>query len=179
MPPLPLPIHTKRLVIRRFHDSDLCGLHELHSDVGVAAYLSRGVRHLEEVKQALTRRMAPADIERDGDGVILAVVVVATGHLIGEVSLWLRDARSGSAEVGFALVPAAQRQGYAREAMTALLALAFDVLGLQEVFGTADQRNVASMTLMRRLGMQEHEEDRDGAPLVAFSITRQDWQRQS
>ena len=68
------------------------------------------------------------------------------------------SARPGatSAEVGlyWALAPAARGRGYATEAGRALVEFAFAELGLGRIVATTGYDNVASIGVMRRLGMR-------------------------
>ena len=75
-----------------------------------------------------------------------------------------------------------RRAGYASEAATALLEVAFGPLGLHRVFGRTDARNVASAALMRRLGMRQEAHLREneifkgawGDELV-FAVLEDEW----
>lgn len=65
--------------------------------------------------------------------------------------------RGGSLpEVGlyWSVAPARQRRGYATEAASALIAHAFSELNLQRIVATTDYANIASMGVMRKLGMR-------------------------
>jgi ribosomal-protein-alanine N-acetyltransferase len=59
-------------------------------------------------------------------------------------------------EVGlfYAISPSHQRRGYGSEAAQALVDYAFDSLHLKRVIATTDFDNIASMAVMRKLGMQ-------------------------
>lgn len=54
----------------------------------------------------------------------------------------------------YAISPAHQRQGYASEAAGALVDYAFNVLHLRRIIAETDYDNVASMGVMRKLGMR-------------------------
>ena len=56
--------------------------------------------------------------------------------------------------VGYALSQAARGQGYASEAVNALLEHAFRALRVERVFATTDQANTDSVKLMERVGMR-------------------------
>lgn len=45
-------------------------------------------------------------------------------------------------------------KGFATEAAAAVVAWGFETLHLQRIFATADARNLASIRVMRKLGMQ-------------------------
>ena len=76
------------------------------------------------------------------------------GCLIGDVLLFCHSAEHRGGEVGYVLAPGFRGHGYAAEAVSALLGLAFDDLGLHRVVARLDPRNVASARLARRLGMR-------------------------
>jgi RimJ/RimL family protein N-acetyltransferase len=173
------PIRTRRLILRPFVMSDLDDLHALHRHPDVARYLSRDRRSRGEVRDVLRRRMTMTQLADDGDGVVLAVARTADGRVIGEVSLWLRSADGRRGEIGFAFHPDAQGNGYAHEAVAALLDVAFTRLRMAEVHGRADSRNTGSATLMVRLGMAPLECPSGTAAtrhLTTCSTTARNWQ---
>jgi RimJ/RimL family protein N-acetyltransferase len=68
------------------------------------------------------------------------------------------------------------RRGYAVEAASALLDHAFDRLGWDAVQGSADAPNVASLALMRRLGMRPAgERPGEFGVIHVFRITAPEW----
>ena len=121
----------------------------------VVQYLYGEVLSRQEAADVLAERVALTSVREEGDCLVLAVERRADGRVIGDVALWLRSAEHRQAEIGFVFHPDAQGQGYAREAATALLAVAFGELGAHRVFGRTDARNEASAALMRRLGMRQ------------------------
>ena len=56
------------------------------------------------------------------------------------------------AEIGFTLAPAYQKQGFATEAVGAVLDRLFRVQGMHKVAAECDARNAASAGLLERLG---------------------------
>jgi len=54
----------------------------------------------------------------------------------------------------YALSPAYQRQGYATEAARGMIRYAFNTLRLKRIVATTTYDNVASMGVMRKLGMR-------------------------
>ena len=79
------------------------------------------------------------------------------------------------------------RKGYAREAATASLDLAFDRFGADEVIAMTVQRNTASWGLMQRLGMRRREEldfdnvefDEEDPVIIVYSVDRESWMDQN
>jgi RimJ/RimL family protein N-acetyltransferase len=148
-------IETERLLLRPWRDSDLDDLHAMRSRPDVVRYLYGDVRSREECAEMLAERRTQTSVAAEGDGLALAVERRQDGRVIGDLTLWLRSAEYRQGEIGFVFHPDAQGKGYAREAATALLGVAFGELGMHRVFGRTDGRNEASAALMRRLGMRQ------------------------
>lgn len=89
----------------------------------------------------------------------------------------------GMMEVGWRLREDAWGQGYAKEAATASLALAFDHFGVDEVIALTVERSTASWGLMLRLGMVRRADldfanadfDPENPQIIAYAITRDQW----
>jgi RimJ/RimL family protein N-acetyltransferase len=77
------------------------------------------------------------------------------GALIGTCTLFSFHTASRRAEVGYALGRPYWGAGYMVEALTALIAYAFDILDLHRLEADIDPRNAASAALLQRLGFQE------------------------
>jgi RimJ/RimL family protein N-acetyltransferase len=175
-------IETERLLLRPFRQSDLDDLHAIRSLPEVVRYLYGDVRTRDEVEELLAERAAMTSLDDDGDALVLAAERRDDGRVIGDVVLWLRSREHLQGEIGFVFHPEAQGHGYAREAATALLQVAFGPLGLHRVFGRTDARNDASAALMRRLGMRQEAHFREneifkgawGDELV-FAMLRSEW----
>lgn len=148
------PITTARLRLRPFVPGDLDALYDIQSRDDVARYLYWGPRSRDEVHTALSERERFTTLEVDGDTLLLAIDLRASGVLIGDVNLhWLRGPhRQG--EIGYVLHPTYHGQGYGREAAREMLRFGFEGLGLHRIIGRCDARNVASARLMERLGLR-------------------------
>jgi RimJ/RimL family protein N-acetyltransferase len=72
----------------------------------------------------------------------------------GDAGLCWLSATDREAEVGYTFSPAYHGKGYATEAATALVDLAFSGLGAHRVIGHLDARNTASAAVLERLGMR-------------------------
>ena len=103
-----------------------------------------------------------------------------SGRLVGLVGLvpslgpfgllpsWPEPGPRYRPEVGlyWAVAPSHRRRGLASEAAAALIAHAFAELHLARVVATTERENVASIGVMRRLGMRDRAEPRARAGLV-------------
>jgi len=85
-----------------------------------------------------------------------AVRTRSDNALVGEVMLLTRGA-PGTLEAGYWLHAAHTGHAYTREAVAALLPLAFETLGAQRVAFVCDERNHPSSAVARALGAVLHE----------------------
>jgi RimJ/RimL family protein N-acetyltransferase len=175
-------IETERLLLRPWRESDLDDLHAMRSLPDVVRYLYGEAHSRERSEEMLAESLTWTRVAAEGDCLSLAAERREDGRVIGDLSLWLRSAEHLQGEIGFVFHPDAQGQGYAREAATAVLEIAFGELGLHRVFGRTDGRNDASAALMRRLGMRQEAHFREnemfkgawGDELV-FAVLESEW----
>src|SRR5204862_7478299 len=90
----------------------------------------------------------------EGDSLSYAVVLKATGRVIGDVSVLWQSVQHETGEIGFAFHPDHQGLGYATEAAEAVLRFAFEELKLHRVIGRLEARNAASARVLEKLGMR-------------------------
>lgn len=146
----PRHLHTARLSLRAPLQGDADALFALHSDPEVMRYFSeppwldpeRATRQIDEDAAAFER----------GDFFRFAIVLNATGSMIGNCTLFSLHRQNRRAEIGYALQRAHWGKGYMGEALGALLAHAFNDLDLNRIEADIDPRNAASATLLERLG---------------------------
>jgi RimJ/RimL family protein N-acetyltransferase len=84
----------------------------------------------------------------------LAVEVVGSGVVVGDVGLAWTSQSHRQAEIGYTFDARHRGHGYATEAAAAMVELAFTGLGAHRVCGRLDARNRASARLLERLGMR-------------------------
>lgn len=115
-------------------------------------------------------------VERKDDGALLGFCGLKRSNQPG--------GPQGMMEVGWRLREDAQGQGYAKEAATAALDIAFDRFGADEVIALTVQGNAPSWGLMLRLGMRRREDldfaspdfDPENPLIIVHSIAREQWQ---
>ena len=148
---LPTPtLHTARLRLRPFNDTDANALFALHSSAYVLRYWDAppwSERVRAEKFITTCRQMA-----EEGTGARLAVASVSDEAFIGWCSLTRWNPNYRSASMGYCLDDAAWGHGYATEAARALLQWAFDTLDLNRVQAETDTRNAASARVLEKLG---------------------------
>ena len=152
--PLALPLRTDRLVLRPFTTEDRDPLYAFHSDPEAVRYVPYPPRTQEQVAEVLRRKAVNTELRREGDLLELAVLRADDQTLIGDVLLALRSVEHQTLEVGYIFAPAAGGQGYATEAVRALVDLAFSTVGARRVIARVDDRNRRSAALLERLGFR-------------------------
>jgi len=89
-----------------------------------------------------------------GTWVQIGIALATTDELVGDCALCLHADEPRVAEVGITLAPRHQGQGYATEALRALLTYCFQTLALHRVVAITDSQNTASAQLLARAGMR-------------------------
>jgi RimJ/RimL family protein N-acetyltransferase len=148
------PRRTARLAIRPATEEDLPGIFEYRRLPEVAEWLPRHPRTFESWLLTLDARGMLGStfvVERDGVPVGDLYLRVEDAWAQAEVA---EQAKGKQAEIGWILDPAHQGQGYASEAVRALLAHCFEDLGLHRVTAICFTDNEASWRLMERVGMR-------------------------
>jgi RimJ/RimL family protein N-acetyltransferase len=148
------PARTERVCIRPAEIADL---------PAVFAY-----RTLEDVARWMPNRPASYEdwLMQLGRGDVLGrtLVVEVDGRVVGDLYLhvedgWAqREVRAGGekaqAEIGWCLSPDHQGRGYVTEAVTELVRICFEDLGVRRLAAVAFAGNAASIRVMEKLGMQ-------------------------
>jgi RimJ/RimL family protein N-acetyltransferase len=146
-------IATERLRLRPLTRSDLEHRSENYQKrKDVVRYLRWEAHDHDESAENLEKRIALERLTRDGDGLIFAVELCATDgstdhRVIGDISLSVKSTRDAQAEIGWVFHPAVHGRGFATEAATALLGVAFRELGAHRVYAELDAANEASARL--------------------------------
>jgi RimJ/RimL family protein N-acetyltransferase len=100
---------------------------------------------------------------------VRAVVLRAPRRVVGNVGFHGPPDDQGRVEIGYGIVPAQRRQGYAREAIAGLTDWAFATGEARVCVASVSPRNTASLALVRSLGFRqvgEQIDELDGLELV-------------
>jgi [ribosomal protein S5]-alanine N-acetyltransferase len=100
---------------------------------------------------------------RTGTGYRFVARERTSRQFVAAVSLFDVHPEDRSAELGYALPRARWGQGYATEAVTAVLEWGFAVLGLHRVGAWVVEPNRASIAVLRRTGFRFEGRSREGA----------------
>lgn len=151
------PIATERLQLRPHDIADADAWHRLVSDPRVIRHLSWPQRDAAAARAHLLDRTRHTVLWQADD--FFALAVTLDGKVIGDVSLQLRSVARDirTVEVGWLLDPEYQGNGYATEAVRAMLDVAFRQAGARIALAVIDDHNSRSIALAQRLGFSEVE----------------------
>jgi len=154
---IPIPITTARLVIRRLAGGDWKDLLDLVSDEEPFLYVHNmpldedGILHWLEAE-------AHVKLTTPDQRFHLGIEVQDGGKLIGYMSLRFTDPQRRQVDFSIFLNRKFQRQGFAREAVVALLTFCFEGLKLHRVAAWCDSRNTAGCRLLEKAGLRREGE---------------------
>lgn len=83
-----------------------------------------------------------------------AIELKSTGEVIGDVAFLRKRQDSRQATLGYTLAQAYWHQGYASEAVRAIMDYLFAELDLHRIIADCDSENSASVKLLERLGFR-------------------------
>lgn len=175
------PIHTPRLVLRRFREQDAADLFDYLHEPTASCFLSLAVADIEGARAEARRRST--------DGEHVAVCLKDSGRLIGDLFAVQED---DTFAVGWNFNPRFGGAGYAREAAAALFAHLFRARAARRLYAYVEDHNGASRRLCEKLGMRAEglflefisfKNDTQGMPIyentMQFAILRKEWLRAS
>lgn len=137
-------IRTERLLLRQARESDLDAIHSVLSNPEATNYWFEPPHSsVQQSEEWLTSMMQiPAETGED-------FIVEHDGRVIGKVGFHAFPV------IGFILHPDSWGQGFAREAVAAVISRAFEVQKLEFIDADVDPRNERSLRLLKSLGFKE------------------------
>ncbi|MFC7275442.1 GNAT family N-acetyltransferase [Paractinoplanes rhizophilus] len=149
-------LRTERLVLRPVRDEDVDRIMEYRTRPEVTRWLLRKDADAEFLRQWWR------SVADDPDNHSMAVTL--DGLVIGTVSLEVHDGMGQpgmpprtEAEIGYIFDPAHGGRGYATEAVLAMIAHAFDRLGVRRLTAGCYADNHASVRILEKVGMRREQ----------------------
>jgi [ribosomal protein S5]-alanine N-acetyltransferase len=156
--PWPVQLLGPRLVLRPFVTAD--------HDAWLQGFVSRlppqhrhdgGPHDPKDTPRPWFRKLCQRHrkLWRDDECYILGVFDRNTGHHYGHVDIFVieRDDRQWG-NLGYGIHNVSQRRGFATEACTIAIPWAFRTLGLHRLEAVISQDNVASLSVVKKLGLE-------------------------
>ena len=148
-------LSTERLVLRPVTTDDHAALLAHWTQPDVRRFLFDGAA-LSAAEVTETIGESVADFAARGYGIWLielgsGAALAGSAPLVGTAGL--RPLEESGLEIFYSLAPGAWGRGYATEAARAVVEYGLGPLGLPEVLAEVDEGNIASVAVVKRLGM--------------------------
>ena len=150
-------ITTNRLILRPHQLDDVPFMVELNSDIEVTRYTGDGAITEEDAKNIVTRLSQQFKEARMGR---FLAIEKSTGEKIGWTGLaHLKD--RNVIDLGYRFLRNRWGIGYATEASLACLDYGFNELKISEITARVDALNVASIRVLKKIGMTQFASGKD------------------
>lgn len=158
---------TKRTIVRSFQDSDLKPLIKMMTDAEVMRFTGfKKPQNEERIVELLDKWK----LEGENSFGVWAVEHTESKNLVA----WfmLKKTVSNDPELGFMLEKGHWNFGYATEIAKALLKYAFENLKINRVIASTVPENLASIDVLKKIGMTEYKATMEEPRLLYFEIIR-------
>jgi RimJ/RimL family protein N-acetyltransferase len=173
---------TARLILREYVAADWSAVHAYQSDERYLEHYpweSRTEADVREFVQQIVGWAAAQPRHRFQ----LAITLADGGDLIGSCGLRLSEPGATTGDIGCELAPACWRQGYASEALAAILEFGFGELGLNRIETHTVSENAPAIRLVERLGFTREGMHREvlrvrgrWRDLAWFGLLKREWE---
>ena len=148
-----MELHTDRLILRDFVFEDWPVVLAYQRDPRYLRYTHWSDRSPEDV-QSFVQMFLDQQPARPRLKYQLAVVLKASGQLIGNCGIRLQEDEAHQADIGYELSPQHWGRGYATEAARAIVRFGFTELNVHRIWAWCIAENTASARVLEKLGMQ-------------------------
>lgn len=176
-----MDLETARLHLNALQAHDAGALFRYRADPRVSRFQGWRPGSVADAENFI-QRQADASIDTPDSWFQRAIRLREGGELVGDLGLHLPSDSKGSIEFGITIAPGFQSKGYAREALEVVFGLIFGRLERHRIHASVDPRNVASMALLRSVGMRREAHHRESLWLhgewvddVVFALLAREW----
>ena len=167
------PLETDRLNLRLYTEKDAAFTLELLNTPSWIQYIGdRNVKTLAEARAYIREKILKA--YRDHGLGMYVLELKESGDVIGACGLIKREGLPG-VDLGFALHPDYEGNGYGYESASAVLAYAFGELGIDQLLAITVHYNESSIRLLEKLGFTLEGTTRlpgDEEELLLYSVSK-------
>ena len=144
-------IRTKRTLLKPMSIEDAADLFAYRSLEEVYNYQSWFPKNISEAEEFI-RKYSSDDMIRD-QWKQFGIYSVDERKLIGDCGYCFQS--DSQTEIGYTIAPLHQRKGFGAEAVSALITFIFDETSSDTLIAKTDPMNLASITLLERLGFNQ------------------------
>lgn len=143
---------TERLTLKPVSTDDVELIYRLYNEPKFIEFIGdRNIRTLEAAEKFITEKFLP-HIKQFGFGNYV-IIRKSDGEKLGTVGVFGREGLDVH-DIGFALLPEFEGEGYAFEAANRLFEAAFSELGLKKISAITTHGNFRSQKLIEKLGLK-------------------------
>ena len=176
-------LESDRLLIRPFQLGDEEAMYELNSNPQVQKYTGDTMIHSVEEAKNLLINIVFQDYKKYGYG-RLAVIYKPNNKLIGFTGIKYLPETGGESDLGYRFLPEYWGKGIATESSKMSLKYGFEVLNLEKIIGFTEIENIASTTVLKKMGFRitkidyyPGEENEAGKnPINWFELTKENYE---
>ena len=172
---------TPRMILREFTQDDWQATLAYQSDPRYLRFYPWTQRTEPEVRDFINVFVAQQE-EQPRRNFQLALTQKSDGRLIGSGGVRVHNAAERQANLGYELDPRFWRNGFATEAVHALLRFGFQTLGMHRIYGECIVENTASARVMEKNGMRQEAHFRDSTAFkgrwwdaLIYAIVEEEW----
>ncbi|KLU65770.1 putative ribosomal N-acetyltransferase YdaF [Desulfosporosinus acididurans] len=174
-------IITQRLILRKFEIADTQSVFETWmSDPEVQNnYGENACETISETQQILEKWISSYD---SNEFYRWSIILKETNRNIGQIAFYLMDSKNQRADVEYCIGQSFWGNGYASEALKALIEYAFRNVGINRVQAFHRSKNILSGKVLQKSGMKYegtlrqyliHKDEFDDC--IMYAIIRDDW----
>ncbi|MBM7702833.1 GNAT family N-acetyltransferase [Metabacillus iocasae] len=175
-------LETKRLQLRELTLDDVDTLYDYFSNHDVTRYY--GMSAFTGIYQAENLITHFEQMARDQKGIRWGIMLKEENELIGTIGFHSKSSLHKRAEVGYELHPAHWEQGYASEALDAVMIYGFAHWQLNRIGAVVFVENEASHRLLQKKGFQREGilreymvQDDITHDAVSYSLLKKEWEQ--
>lgn len=145
-------LQTERLVLKKMEVSDSSSLFKIWSDSEVTRFMN--INSLTDESQAIDIIEMLDDLYREDKAIRYSIIQSDSNQIIGSCGYNSLDFENFKAEIGYDLGKEYWGNGFASEAILALLDYAFNTLNLNRIEAKVEPENCKSIRLLEKLHFQ-------------------------
>ncbi len=158
-------LYTKRLTLQELTLRDLGTVHQLHSLAETDEFNTLGIPESLQVTERLLTEWISQQNARPRVAYVFCIRLTQTNQFVGLIALNIGKPNFKVAEIWYKIHPDQWRQGYATEALAALLDYGFSSLLLHRIEAGCAVGNIASVKVLEKAGMVREGRKRKVLPI--------------
>ncbi|MEK4029617.1 GNAT family protein [Pseudobacillus sp. FSL P4-0506] len=143
-------LYTERLHLRKMTIADSSSLFKIWADPEVTQFMN--IQHFTNEDEAKEMITYLEKLSQDNQAVRFSIVEVLSNEIIGSCGYNSLDFDNAKTEIGYDIARMHWGNGYATEAVSALIDYSFNALNFNRVEAKVEPQNVNSIKVLKKLG---------------------------